>query len=102
MTNKKQENVKKIKKAAALKYEPGKDTAPRVIAAGRGEAAENIIEQAGEHQVPLHKNESLAETLSLMKLGQEIPRELYDIVAEILVFVSKIDSEYGESYGQYK
>lgn len=88
----------KSKKAAALKFEPGIDSAPRVVAAGKGEIAENIINKAIENKIPVHKDDNLAEKLSNMPLGFEIPEEMYDVVAQILFFVAEMD----EKYEQYK
>ncbi|MBH1942409.1 EscU/YscU/HrcU family type III secretion system export apparatus switch protein [Mobilitalea sibirica] len=87
---KRPEDIKKPKTAVAVSYNP-KDDAPKVIAAGRGYLAERIIERAGEANIPLHKNEGLAETLSKVEIGSYIPPELYDVVAEILVFVDHMD-----------
>lgn len=78
------------KTAVALGYEPG-DEAPRIIAAGKGELAQKIIDRAKEADVPLHKDEKLAATLSKLEIGDTIPPELYEVVAEILVFVDRMD-----------
>ncbi len=84
------EEKKKIKTAVALEYEPG-DDAPKVIASGKGQVAERMIEKAKEADVPVHKDEKLAETLSHLEIGEMIPPELYTVVAEILVFVDSMD-----------
>lgn len=76
--------------AIAISYEPNED-APKVIASGRGYLADKIIEKAKEAEVPLHKDEKLANTLSKLEIGDMIPPELYEVVAEILVFVDKMD-----------
>ena len=78
------------KTAVAVAYEPG-DRAPRILASGKGEVAEKIIEKAKENDVPLHKDNKLADTLSKLKIGDAIPPELYEAVAEILVFVDDMD-----------
>ena len=80
----------KIKTAVALSYEPG-DLAPKILATGKGELAERIIEKAKEGNVPLYKDNKLAKTLSKLQIGDTIPPELYDVVAEILVFVDDMD-----------
>lgn len=85
----KEEN-KKVKQAIALEYDPA-DEAPRVIASGRGELAERIIEKAKEADVPVHRDDKLADTLSRLEIGDMIPPELYEVVAEILVFVDSMD-----------
>ena len=80
------EEKKKPKQAVALSYDPN-DDAPRVIASGRGALAERIIEKAQEADVPVHRDDKLADTLSRLEIGDMIPPELYEVVAEILVFV---------------
>lgn len=81
----------KIKTAVALSYDPNEDGAPRVIASGKGILAEKIIEQAKENDIPVHEDDKLAETLSRLEIGEMIPPELYEVVAEILVFVDAMD-----------
>ena len=85
--DKKRENPKR---AIALEYDPD-EAAPRVIASGRGALAERIIERAKEADVPVHRDDKLAETLSRLEIGDMIPPELYEVVAEILVFVDSMD-----------
>ncbi|NLK88162.1 MAG: flagellar biogenesis protein [Clostridiaceae bacterium] len=87
---------KKIKEAAALRYSPDKNGAPEIVALGKGEIAEKIIEKAKESNVPLYEDAELAHTLNFMEIGSEIPRELYEIVAKVLVFVSDLDSKFSE------
>ncbi len=81
---------KKVKQAVALEYDPS-DSAPRVIAMGRGAVADRIIEQARQADVPVHKDDKLANTLSKLQIGDMIPPELYEVVAEILMFVDSMD-----------
>lgn len=83
------ENIK-VKTAVALSYEPG-DLAPKILATGKGKLAERIIEKGKEGNVPLYKDNKLADTLSKLEIGDTIPPELYDVVAEILVFVDDMD-----------
>lgn len=82
----------KIKKAAALSYKEGQE-APIVTALGRGEAAERIIKTAKENDVPIFENENLVSTLIHLDLGQQIPQELFSVVAEVLVFISDIENK---------
>ena len=79
------------KTAVALSYEEG-DQAPKILATGKGYVAEKIIEAAKEENVPVHKDEKLADTLSKLEIGDYIPKELYGVVAEILVFVDRVES----------
>ncbi len=79
--------------AAALSFDPEKDSAPVLKAAGQGYVAKKIIETAKEHGVPTVENENAAKMLNAMNIGDTIPRELYDVVAQILVFIAKIDNK---------
>lgn len=83
------------KTAVALAYNPG-DVAPKILAAGKGEIAERIIEAAKENDVPFYQDNKLADTLSRLRIGDTIPPELYDVVAEILVFVDDMDKMKGK------
>ena len=97
------ENRKKekdgVKTAVALAYNPG-DVAPTILATGKGELAEKIIDKAKESDVPLYKDNKLANTLSKLEIGDAIPPELYEVVAEILIFVDSMDKIKGKIKGQ--
>ncbi|RJE86733.1 FhlB domain-containing protein [Paenibacillus sp. 1011MAR3C5] len=81
-----------MRKAVALKYEPGGDrTAPVLVAKGQGLIADRILEKAKESGVPVQEDSSLVEVLSKLDVDQEIPPELYALVAEILTFVYQSD-----------
>ncbi|MCR5108872.1 MAG: EscU/YscU/HrcU family type III secretion system export apparatus switch protein [Lachnospiraceae bacterium] len=91
----KDKDKKKIKTAVALEYDPD-DVAPKIIATGKGAIAERIIEKAKEADVPLHEDSKLANTLSKLEIGDYIPPELYEVVAEILVFVDEMEKIRGK------
>lgn len=76
--------------AIAIEYVPG-EAAPKILATGKGAVADRIIEKAKESNVPTYKDDKLADTLSRLKIGDMIPPELYEVVAEILVFVNDVD-----------
>ena len=78
------------KTAVAISYEPG-EAAPKILATGKGKVAEKIIETAKENKVPTYKDNKQASTLSKLQIGDMIPPELYEVVAEILVFVDDMD-----------
>ncbi|MDR2045029.1 MAG: EscU/YscU/HrcU family type III secretion system export apparatus switch protein [Clostridium sp.] len=86
----------KPKTAVALEYDPEEDGAPKLIASGRGRLAERIIEKARESDIPVHRDDRLADTLSRLEIGDRIPPELYEVVAEILVFVDAMDRKRGK------
>jgi len=88
---------KRNKTAVALEYIPGEE-APKILATGKGILAEKIIEKAKEADVPLHKDARLANTLSNLEVGDYIPPELYQAVAEILLFVDKLDKIKAKAY----
>jgi len=71
--------------AVALRYDMR--DAPRVVAKGRGEIGQRIIDTAKEHGVPLQQNPALAEALSQVELDDQIPEALYRAVAEVLGFI---------------
>ena len=81
---------RRSKTAIALEYDP-EDAAPKIIATGKGIVAEKIIDAAKEADVPIHEDSKLVATLSKLEIGEMIPPELYEVVAEILVFVDAMD-----------
>ncbi|OPA77570.1 FhlB domain-containing protein [Paenibacillus selenitireducens] len=83
----------RLKKAVALKYEPGSLEAPTLIAKGRGQLAQAILDKAIENGVPVQEDPSLVEVLSKLDLDQQIPAELYQLVAEVLSFVYRSDQQ---------
>ncbi len=95
-----QKKEKKTKTAVALSYEPG-EQAPKILAAGKGALAEKIIDAAKEADVPTYQDDKLAETLSRLEIGDMIPPELYQVVAEILVFVNDMD-KIRQKLGDYR
>lgn len=83
---------KEIKQAVALRYDKARDDAPKVTAKGKGRVAENIIELAREHGIPVKDDPDLVEVLASLELDQEIPPEIYVAVAELLAFVYSANS----------
>ena len=88
---------KDFPRAAALKYRPGRDSAPRVTAKGSGLVAEKIIDLARLHGIPLKEDPALIQVLSQLDLNQEIPPAIYVVVAEILAFVYSLNRGYAET-----
>ncbi len=81
----------KSPKAVALKYDGKTDKAPRVVAKGRGNIAQKIMDVAKEHQVPLCEDKNLVQVLEALDLETEIPAELYRAVAEVLALVYRLN-----------
>lgn len=76
-----------LKKAVALKYIPGESDAPIITAKGQGKLADTILERAKDNGVPVQEDAALVEVLSKLDLDQQIPPELYQLVAEVLTYV---------------
>ncbi len=95
------ESKKKIDKAVAILYEE-ESSAPRVIASGQGTIAQKIIETAREAGIHIQEDPNLVELLSKVPIGDEIPVELYQTVAEVLAFVSQINDKFKTKMGDQK
>lgn len=93
------DSIDKDRSAIALEYETG-DIAPKVIASGKGYVAEKILEKATEYDIPVHKDEKLAKSLEQIEIGEYIPQELYQVVAEVLVYVDAMDKVKGKVMDQ--
>ena len=78
------------KRAVALSYS-AEDAAPVVTAKGSGLVAKNILDEAQKHNIPVYEDEKLARMLTQLEIGDNIPPELYEIVAQVLVFITDID-----------
>ena len=77
--------------AVMLKYDVGKSKAPKITGFGKGQIAEKILKVAEENKVPFYEDSSLVELLSKLAINSEIPPSLYNVVAEVLSFVYKLD-----------
>ena len=87
-------------RAVALRYEG--EGAPVVVASGMGYLAERMIEVAAESGVPIYEDNSLSTILTQLKLGQEIPEELYKAIVEIYVYFLHFDPNKVKEGGQPK
>ncbi|MFJ8261553.1 EscU/YscU/HrcU family type III secretion system export apparatus switch protein [Rummeliibacillus sp. NPDC094406] len=79
------------KEAVALSFNPINSNAPKVIAKGKGQIAENILEQAEIHNIPIQEDASLVQLLGQLDLNESIPEELYQAVAEVFAFIYRLD-----------
>jgi flagellar biosynthesis protein len=77
--------------AAALRYDPGKENAPRMVARGAGLSAEKILELARTNDVPVHKDPTLISILGALDIGAEVPPDLYGVIAEVLAWAYRTD-----------
>ncbi|MFW0883581.1 EscU/YscU/HrcU family type III secretion system export apparatus switch protein [Candidatus Acidulodesulfobacterium sp. H_13] len=80
-------------KASALKYDGEKNSAPVLIAKGRGRVAEKIIEIAKKENIPVMENKMLADVLDRLDIYDEIPPELYKAVSKIFAFLWKVNEK---------
>lgn len=85
----------KRKEAVALTYDPTALEAPKVIAKGKGIIAENIVERAKEHDIPIQEDPSMMEILSQLNIDESIPEELYKAVSEVFAYIYQLDREHG-------
>jgi len=85
---------KELEKAVAILYDSQTTSSPKVVAKGQGEVARKIIETAKEAGVHIQEDANLVELLSKIDLGDEIPTELYQTVAEVLSFVYKVNEKF--------
>lgn len=88
------------KQAVALKYQSDSQTAPKVIAKGKGITAENIIGVAKDKDIPIQEDRNLIELLSQLEINETIPEELYEAVAEVFAFIYRLDQNIGKSQNQ--
>lgn len=86
-------NDNKPDKAVAVKYDSQNMRAPEVVAKGEGFIARKIVEKAIEADVPIVEDAALVSALISLELGEEIPSELYEVVARVLAWVYKLDKE---------
>ncbi|HEY3332857.1 MAG TPA: EscU/YscU/HrcU family type III secretion system export apparatus switch protein [Capsulimonadaceae bacterium] len=79
--------------AIALRYDKSIDSAPTILATGRGYTADKIVETARNHGIPLRSDPGLAAALSQLDIGASIPPDMYRAVAEVLVWVYGLESQ---------
>ncbi|KZZ82864.1 EscU/YscU/HrcU family type III secretion system export apparatus switch protein [Bacillus sp. SJS] len=82
---------RELRKAIALKYEGNGASAPKVTAKGQGLIADEILLRAREAGVPVKEDPSLAALLQSLEIQQEIPEDLYAVVAEIFAYIYRLD-----------
>ena len=82
--------------AVALEFKPELDDAPKVLAAGYGEIAKQIMAIAKAEDIHVHQDDNLAQLLARVPTGQEIPKAAYQLVAELLSFLYSTDQRLAE------
>jgi len=88
------------KEAIALTYQSEKQSAPIVSAKGKGFIADNIIQKAKEHKIPIQEDPNLIQLLGKLDINETIPEELYEAVAEVFAFIYKVDQKVGKDIRQ--
>lgn len=90
------------RKAVAIRYRAEETQAPVVVAKGGGAIADRIVELAERHRIPLYRDPDLVTVLSTLDLGDMIPPELYQAVAEVLAFIYRMNGQYAERLNEKK
>lgn len=95
-----------LDKAVAILYDESSGKAPKVVASGQGEIAKKIIAIAEEAGIHIQEDQNLVELLAKIPLGDEIPTELYQTVAEVLAFVYRVNEKFkhkmgGENFSEF-
>ena len=78
-------------KAVALHYAPDAGAVPEVTARGTGDIAQRILDHAKAHDIPVREDADLLELLAGVSIGDEIPMELYEVVAELLTYLYRVN-----------
>jgi flagellar biosynthesis protein len=79
--------------ATALGYDTERDNAPKVLASGQHKVAEQILAEARKHNIPIHEDPGLTMALAGVNLGEEVPVELYQVVAEVLAYIYRVTNK---------
>ena len=81
------------KTAVAVKDRSAERKVPQIIAAGRGNIAEKILQLAFENDIKVKEDAPLAEMLAAVELESPIPSEAFMAIAEILYYVYRANGE---------
>lgn len=84
------------KTAVAMSYDQNNESSPKITAKGSGFVAENILEKAREHHIPIQQDASLVELLAKLNINENIPEDLYQAVAEVFAFIYRADKAAGK------
>lgn len=91
-----QKNRKKVNgpSAAVIRYDQDHEGSPSIVAQGTGHVAKKIIELAKENNIHMQEDESLVQNLLDIDLGENVPPQLYSVIAEILLLIEEIEGIY--------
>lgn len=96
MSAAKDDEKRPVRKAIALRHDTAAPGAPEVAAKGKGKIAEKMLALAQQHDVPVREDSDLVALLAMCEVGEEIPLELYQVVAELLAYLYRLNGELGE------
>lgn len=82
-----------LRGAVALGYNAEKNAAPKVLAKGVGELAEKIVEIAKKNKIIVQEDPLLFDSLYRLEVGEEIPTRLYQVIAELLAYVYRVNGK---------
>jgi len=102
VSNKELPEKEKPLRVSALKYDPKKNNAPVIVAAGTGFVAQNILNIAEKSGIPVYHDDSAATLLSKLEMGQEVPPELFQIVVNIYISLLNLAEDTGISDQLFK
>jgi flagellar biosynthesis protein len=83
------------KTGVALQYN-GNDAIPRIIARAKGHLLEKILEIAEKYNITVYKDADVAQALSALDVGDYIPEDLYQAVAEVIAYCYNVNKELRE------
>lgn len=92
--NHKQRKVMNGPTAAVIRYDEDSGGGPQVVAHGKGHIANQIIELAKKNNIQMQEDAMLVENLLDMDLGDNIPPQLYAVMAEILLLIEQMEKNY--------
>jgi flagellar biosynthesis protein len=77
--------------AAVIRYDEGENGSPSVVAQGKGALAAKILELAKQHDVHIQEDEGLVQHLLDIDLGENVPPQLYSVIAEVLILIEEME-----------
>ncbi len=87
--------MEKEKKGTAVTYNENKGV-PEIIAHARGQFVEKLIQIAKDHNIIIHRDADLAESLSVLEIGAELPENLYIAMTEVLAYCYRVNAQFKE------
>lgn len=92
-------NDKKVTEAVALSYDK-ENKMPAVVAKGKGHIAEKIIKEAEKANIPIYDDKNAAQNLSRLEIGAFITPEMFEVIAQIYIFVNRLEKILDDTDGR--